>query len=405
MKLTLCKDGEKMLAKLKSEYEKEPNSIETNRAIAEYYFKNDMLEEAEPHLIKMLDIDDEIISAHNQLGMLCFKRSQYSKAESHFRKVLQMDFGATEAHFNLASLCQTQGRFKEALPLYKEVVRMDQNDAETYRSMGQCAQAIGMQEEAEAFFVESLRLAPIAETALDLSIFYTSQEKYQEAEELLTPLLELLNNETEDQNSLDTSQQTEIPSSMDKHSDAQNASVSLNKGRLSSVLGQVLAEQGKYLDAMKHLRNAVMTDESNQQAFNCLGECCAAIDLHKEAESFFSKACKLDPQYLQPIANLGKLYYDQEQYHETIAAMEQYIEVRGELAEAQSQEDGEIQDPETGLVYELLGRAYMQLGDKEKAVEVWKRSLEMNPDQPELVLLINDSPAPKYKRITLSIED
>ncbi|MFC1718823.1 tetratricopeptide repeat protein [Candidatus Poribacteria bacterium] len=358
-----------MLTKLKSEYEKKPDSIETNRAIAEYYVSKDLLEEAEPYLVKMLDIDEEIVSAHNQLGVICFKRSQYNDAEYHFKKALHVDSKATEAQFNLAFLYQTQGKFAEALPHYREVVTTDGDDPEVYHLMGQCAQAAGILEEAEAFLVESFRLAPTVELAIDLSVLYISQEKYPEAEDLLAFLLDLVDNETEKQHP-------------DAYTNDQLPALNLNKDSLNFTLGLVLAKQGKYMNAIKCLRDVVMMDDGNEQAYNYLGECCAAIGLHKEAGSFFAKASRIDPQYLQPIASLGKLHYNREEYHKAIAAMERYIA-------AQGQETVDVQDPETELVYKLLGRAYLQIGNKEKASEIWKESLERNPNQPELTALID----------------
>lgn len=398
-----------MLAKLKSECEKEPDSIEANRAIAEYYVNNDMLEEAEPYLVKMLDIDGEIASAHNQLGVICFKRNEYSEAERYFRKALQVDFGASEAHFNLAFLYQTQGRPAEALPYYKEVVKIIQDDPEVYHLMGQCAQAAGMFGEAEAFLEQSFGLAPTAEPAVDLSILYISQEKYAEAEDLLTFLLDLTDRQTEKQRSdtrlhINSSLRSDGRVSADEYSGVQPSAIALDKESLCFTLGLVLAKQGKYMNAIKHLRDVVMIDDRNEQAFNYLGECCAAIGLDKEAESFFAKASKVDPQYLQPIANLGKLYYDQGEHHKAIVAMERYIEVSDKLAEAQGQETMDPQYSETAVVYELLGKSYTQIGNKEKAAEIWKESLEIDSDQPELIALINNSSAPAYRRTSLSID-
>jgi tetratricopeptide (TPR) repeat protein len=137
------------------------------------------------------------------------------------------------------------------------------------------------------------------------------------------------------------------------------------------------------------------------------------VALEKQAESFFAKASRIDPEYLLPIMNLGKLYYGQGEYRKAVASFEHYLGVRGEAEDVQGlyssktgdKKAGETQNSEAGLARELLGKSYLQLGDKAKAMEVWKKSLSMNPNQPELVSLMETSSDPAYKRNSLSIED
>jgi tetratricopeptide (TPR) repeat protein len=398
-----------------SEHQKNPDSIEANHAIAEYYLSRDMEEEAEPYLIKVLDLyghrtpnssqrgwtpplspfapmpahagipeldsatrescpskadhqpDGRIPTIYNQLGVVYFKQHQYTKAEHCFRKALQLDFKMAEAHFNLAFLYQMQGKFHQALPYYKEAANADPDDPEIYYLMGQCAQSAGMLQEAEAFLVESFRLAPKAEIAIDLSILYISEEKYPEAEDMLKWLLERADTEA--------CSHTQHPaSSIEYPASSIEYPASSIKYPVSSIyfsLGLVLAKQGKYMDAIRHLRSTVMMDDQNEQAFNYLGECCAAIGLGKEAESFFAKASKLDPQYLRPIMNLGKLHYERQDFYRAVAAMEHYLKVKGELRDAYGQpgtsSPQKFHDSETELVYELLERSYIQLGGREEA--------------------------------------
>lgn len=378
-----------MLAKLKSEYQESPDSIDTNNAIAEYYLNNGMEDEAKPYLIKMLEIDEGIISAHNQLGVIYFKDSQYNEAEQHFRKALQLDFSAAEVHFNLAFLYQSQGKFLQALPYYKQAINSDTEDSDIFHLMGQCARDAEMLDDAESLFEEAFRLSSSAETAIELSMLYITAEKYPEAEDILKLLLDMIDDESKNK----PKQSNQLPD--------QN----LNLESLNFALGLVLAKQGKYMNAIKHLRYAVMADDQNEQAYNYLGECCAAIGLDKEAESFLSKASKIDPQYLQPIMNLGKIYYDQGQYQKTVAAIERYLAVKAELSEISDQSGQSNQDPDAEIMYELLGMAYQELGHKGKALEIWRESLSINPNQPRIILLMKGAPSPVYRKTSLSIDD
>jgi len=414
------------------------DSAEENLVAAKYCLNNDMDKEAEQYLLKALELDGQSAAAHNQLGAVYFGRSEYGRAEYHFKKALQLDFKMTEAHFNLGFLYQMQGKFKEALPYYKEVVISDPDDPEVYCLMGQCALSAEMFQEAESFLLESFRLDPAPETATDLTILYIAEEKYPEAEEMLNFLLDLSDKFPDAQRSHDhDSRQITKSKALEKldrggtpiepfcsdprvRGDFQKLETSaprsvislfsnplhhLDRASLGFTMGLVLERQGKYMDAIKHLREVVMMDEQHEQAFNYLGECCVAIGMEKEAESFFAKASKLDPEYLRPIMNLGKLYYKREEFYRTVVETEHYLKVRGELMNALGQELEKTHDPEVELVYEIMGRAYMQLGDKAKATEVWEKSLEINPDQPKILSLMKASSPPAYRKTALSIDD
>ena len=389
-----------MLEQLKSEHQKNPDCIETNRAIAEYYLNDGQEAEVEPYLVKVLELNEQMPPVHNQLGAVYFKLSQYPKAEYHFKRALQLDFSLAEAHFNLAFLYQTQGEFEKALPYYKEVVNSDPDDAQTYCLMGQCAQCIGMLQEAEAFFTESFRLSPMSEAAVHLSTIYIGEQRYPEAEEVLDLLITLMDEKAALEQSEETSGEHDAEAP-DSNSNTWRA----DKEYLQFTLGLVLKKQEKYIPAMKHLRDVVMMNDQYEEAFNYLGECCAAIQQNKEAESFFIHANRLDPQYFQPVMNLGKLYYHQERYKKAIIAMEYYITLVEEQGNTQQQLTEKDQEPQTEFMHELLGLSYMQLGDKEKAIEIWKKSLEANPDQPRLISLIDDSFDQTYGKTTLSIDD
>ena len=383
-----------MLEQLELEYQKNPDCVETNRAIAEYYLNEGQEAEAEPYLAKVLELDDQIAQVHNQLGAIYYKMAQYTIAEKHLKKALQLDFSLTEAHFNLAFLYQTRGEFEKALPFYKEVVNSNPYDAQAYCLMGQCAQCIGMSKEAEAFFAESFRLSPMSEAAVHLSTIYISEERYPEAAEVLDLLITLMDKKTD----LKPSEETSDEHDTEDH-DSTSVEWRADKEYLQYTLGLVLKKQEKYIPAMKHLRDVVMMNDQNEEAFNYLGECCAAIGRDREAESFFVHANKLNPENLSPVINLGKLYYHQERYHKAIAVMERYVKF------IEEQENTEDQNSQTEFAYELLGLSYMQSGNKEKAIEIWKKSLEANPDQPRLMSLIGDSPDQAYKSTTLSIDD
>jgi tetratricopeptide (TPR) repeat protein len=258
----------KGVEQLKSILEDNPHSLEVNLAIAEYYLNNEMFIDAEPYLIKSIQIDENQANTHNHLGVVYFHQGDISKSEYHFKKALNIDLNMVEGYFNLGMLYQSQGRFEEALPYYNTVVTMEPDNAEIYNLMGQCATCLGMTPEAKEFFNESFRLYPSTKTALDLSIIFISQEKYSEAEELLNFLIEDANSKQAENNETES---------------------------LNFTMGLVLKKQGKNIEAIKYFQNVLAINERNEQAFNYMGECCVELGMEMEAESFFAKATEIQP--------------------------------------------------------------------------------------------------------------
>ena len=350
--------------------------------IIRQYIESEMFAEAETHLKKVLESGESKAQVHYYLGVVYLSQLEYAKAEKQFLLALEIDPGIVDSYFNLGMLYQRQAKFDKALSYYKAVVEANIDDAETYYLMGQCAQCLNMTFEAREFLSESFRLSPTSQAALDLSIILIAQEEYDEAEKILTHLIDLLSN------------QDEIADS--------NLSLADEMEPLHFTIGLLLKSRGKYEEAIKSFYSAIMINDQNEQSYNYLGECCFEIGMEKEAETFFSKASKLVLSYIQPVINLGRLYYKQARFYQVVLAMQRALEIKEKTQETENKPPI---DCNFELVYNLLGQAYMQLGEKEKAREAFETSIQLNPNQPEIVSNINSSKSSLYEKTILSIDD
>ncbi len=341
----------------------------------EKYIKSGEFTEAEVYLKGLLELDEKNAQILNHLGVVYFNLADYNKAENRFLKALKIDPNLMDVYFNLGMLYQKRGEFRKALTYYKVVAENIFDDPEVFYLMGQCAQSANMINEAKAFYAESFRLSPIPKTALDLSIIYIAQEEYKEAEKMISYLIKMMSESNSD------------PLSMNEEMEP-----------LHFTMGLLLVSQNRYEEAMKSFYNAVLINDKNEQSYNYLGECCFELGLNQEAESFFSKAIKLDQSYTQPIMNLGKFYYSQGKYSQAILAMQRLIEIINKSDETSN-------NKEKVFAYNLLGKAYLQSGDKDKAIKALSDSLEIEPNQPEIASLISKPDSASYKRKIISIDD
>lgn len=373
-------NNDKKLEELKAKFEDNPEDFEIVKKLADMYLELNRPEDAIVYLSKALELNPDHPQAYNQIGICYLAQDKFDEAEKNLIKALKLDFNLVESHFNLATLYQRKGQYQQALSHFKEVVLENPEDYVVYHRMGKCAAADSMHEEAEEFFKETIRLKPdLLEASSDLATLYINQERLSDAEDILANILKY-------------------------HPEVAGLHLSL---------GLVLKEQEKYLDAIAHLREVVIHDENNAEAFNHLGECCVAADtdgtgtgMNEQAVPFFAKAIKLEPEYYQAIFNLGKLYSELEQNDKAIMTLEQCLQVLNGLTERKEKWGEEIEDEEIIYtpVYNLLGKAYMQDDRKEKARESWEKSLEIKPDQPEIQKALDKIPKPLHERVSLTID-
>ena len=164
--------------------------------------------------------------------------------------------------------------------------------------------------------------------------------------------------------------------------------------------------QKMYPRAMKHLRETLLIDKNNTEAYNLLGECCIELGMDKQAEALFAMAAKLDISYISAIYNLGKLYYDQKKYQDAICFIEKSLDTYEAIHSINSILSETTDTDEIAPLYNLLGHCYKMTENPIRARIVWKKSLAINPQQQDIIDALADIPQPAYlkNRVSLVID-
>jgi len=365
------KESENKLEKLKLKYEENPEDIDIIKQLADINIELNKFEDAIVYLSKLLELKPNYARGYNQIGICYFNLGRLDQAEKNLINALKLDFNLIETHFNLGLLYQKRKQHKKALSHFKEIVLRDPEDYMAYYRMAKSALAISMNKEAEEFLKESIRLKPdFLDASADLSTLYIKQGKLNSAEKVLSEILKY------------------HPKEINLH----------------FSLGLVLKEQKKYLEAITHFREVVILDENNAEALNYLGECCIETGMNQQAEPFLAKAIKLHPDYYDAIFNLGKLYWDEERKDDAIMVFQEYLSVIDRLYEKKEKWGEEVSKEIYIPVYNLLGEAYMEKGRKNEAKEWWEKSLEINPEQPEIKNALAKISRPLRKKVSLTID-
>jgi arylsulfatase A-like enzyme/Flp pilus assembly protein TadD len=140
---------------------------------------------------------------------------------------------------------------------------------------------------------------------------------------------------------------------------------------LASAFGLFLVREKRYEEAIKVLEKAISLYEDDPEVWDQLGIAYWRLGLFEKAKACYEKALSLDPTHALVLSNLGalhlSLYFQNKNQIELQAAVD-YFERATEL------------DSRLGLAFRGLGVSYRLSGQKEKAVEAWKKAIAADPD-------------------------
>lgn len=173
-------------------------------------------------------------------------------------------------------------------------------------------------------------------------------------------------------------------------------------------LGLALNRMGRFEDAIPYLAEALEIDTEYQEALLEMGVACQMTGHLVEAREYLVHALKGDKNDPRPYVHLARIAYDkgdrakvaeffrraqsldprnpeieyirgyiavnEEKYDEALTALRKYLEYCPDHFEA----------------LKLLGRAYMQVGDYENAVECYRSAASLNPSDLQCKAILNE---------------
>lgn len=140
---------------------------------------------------------------------------------------------------------------------------------------------------------------------------------------------------------------------------------------VSSFLSQVQLQRAfsdfedeDYEQAAIRLEKISSLDPSNPAIYYNLGVACAFLKREDEALVCFQKTIDLDPEYVTAYYNMGQIY---------LIAKRDFSQALNYFGRAVSVKDNYVgAHHQRGIAYELLG-------DKQKAIQCWRKTLDLDP--------------------------
>ena len=135
-------------------------------------------------------------------------------------------------------------------------------------------------------------------------------------------------------------------------------------------LGRRLGKQGKYHEALDAFNKSLAADRNNAQAHNGLGLCYLLLGQERKGEQELKEALRLKPDFTKAARNLASLYQRQNRMKEAVPLLEQITDA----------------SPNDAKSWSFLMTAYMSEHQIEKALVAGKRSLELAPNDPTVIV-------------------
>ncbi len=165
--------------------------------------------------------------------------------------------------------------------------------------------------------------------------------------------------------------------------------------------------------ALESFETALNSNGIAKESLNNAGSACAEHGLLKEAAHYFEETITLAPDYILARKNLGKVFFQLQQFDNSLLQLETYlkeenndpevIQMSAECMEQIGWYDDAIKrweylihlTPKDPTLYRKLGFLYLnQKNDPTRARQLFARSLELNSDQQDLLALISEPPNP-----------
>jgi Flp pilus assembly protein TadD len=340
-------------------------SVQAYRVLlAEVWLRQGRRQEAVSMLRELLE--EPITNPHvcSRLGHSLAEAGDLTGAEQAFRKAMELAPTIQGFASLLAEVLSRQGRRDEALALLLELVAAGTTDAHTYARLGRTLAASGDLAGAEQAFRKAVELSPSAwGFAGQLAELLHQRGRGQDALVLLRQLIA--------EGSADPHNYAQLGHLLAQAGDLVGAEEALRKAvelapslaGFSSLLAEVLNQQGRHADALTILRHLISGGKTDARIYAQFGHTSILTGDFAGAEQALRKAIALAPSVNRYSVLLAEALDREGRHDEASALLRQVIS------------DG-ITDPH---LYAQLGQITARSGDLDSAEAAFRKALELAP--------------------------
>ena len=322
---------------------------------------------------KSIAANPDVFESNLNLGILLARQDNNAEAAKYLRAATQLkptahvDEGLARAWQSLGIvLSATADDPQQALAAFNEAEKLQPDNFEVHFAAGQLLEKQNQLDGAAKEYETAAALDPKSiEPVAALSVVYTRQQKYAQAEAMLRKLLA-----ADPQNQTVRAQLGRILAAQGKNEDAAKE-LGAGNGKTPDDphaaldLGTVYVKAGKYAEAEQLFRSVIQSLPQDAEAHYALGAALMQEKKYPEAQQELLMAVKLKPDLGEAYGNLAVVAGENKNYQLAIRA----LEARARLL------------PESPATYFLRATSYDHLKATKQAVESYQQFLKIDAGQ------------------------
>lgn len=313
----------------------DPRNKQAEAIIAFADIKDGRLQDAESRLRKALAIDASFLLARSKLGEVLQRQGRDEEALGEFERAVAIAPLSPIEFNNIGNIHRRHGRTDQAMRAYQDALRADPQYIGALNNLGLCLQEKGRLQDAAALYEKALAIRP--ENAVLRNSFATLRALRGDREGALAEVRRAI---------------------------ASSPDWPVAQGNLATLL----FEMGRMKEARAEFDRWVTLEPDNLEARLGSALTLLAAQQPDAAVVQFEEVLKRDPANFRANVALGEV-----------------LMRRGDLERAQARLETAAGSGEpVPRVFNSLGEVYMKRGQKAKAATAFRRSLAIEPDQPEI---------------------
>jgi tetratricopeptide (TPR) repeat protein len=323
--------------------------------------------EAEKEARRATELGPDMFEAYFTLGLVLVEKDDGAGAEAAFRKVIDLKPENGRARCHLVDLLLQRGEIAEAEEEARRATELDPDMPQARFVLGLALLMRGESASAHAALLKAISLTN-AQSASACSHFAQELLKAGQTGEALVAALKA------------AELRPDIPGvhftlglvhvARREFAEAETCfrrAVNLRKDSKTYMhLGRVLREQRKLPEAKQIYEDALATSPQDviaAEAHLGLGLVCRKMGDLQGSEAEIRKALALTPEFFEAQSQLGRVLYEQKQYHPAIVELRKALDL----------------EPNKPRTLDTLGRALWAVGEVEEAKVVFAKAVRLEP--------------------------
>jgi tetratricopeptide (TPR) repeat protein len=379
---------EKAVSMIEDLLELDPENDNLNRALADYYAGNNKTEKAIEIYKGILNRRKNDIEVQGAIAFLYARNKDWENANKYFVNILNNDSIRIEIKIDLGSFCYSlsdsdKNALKYSKNLFSKITENYPEDPRAYMYLS----AIGVKEDSlevvENNYEKFLALEEKSHVAYKFPMYgnevgrlFLAKDDFRNAVKYLERTKKIFND--------DFFLLYYLGFSYSRLNETGKAISTLEKvlqyNPTHEIRVEILGQLGLLYDGMKNYtksdslyESGLKLDPENHLLLNNFSYSLSERGLQLDrSEKMSKKALEKEPENSSYLDTYGWILYRQGKYNEA----EKYIKKAVGLRDATGGNGA--------VLNEHLGDVYIKIGDTEKAIYYWNKSLEMNPENQEV---------------------